>query len=142
MLPESIVADLVSPAVQRQWTDHFPSARVVVTLRRQDGTRGPSAGVDDHDVEAAERSDGVGDNSRAGAGLGEVDRQSGCRADRIRSSCGAGVVAPGNGDDSPLRGERCRDGTPETARRAEHERSAAVETEIHQVPIHTVRDTV
>ena len=33
MLPESIVADLVSPAVQRQWADHFPSARVVVTLR-------------------------------------------------------------------------------------------------------------
>jgi hypothetical protein len=33
MLPESIVANLVSPAVHRQWTARFPSARVVVTLR-------------------------------------------------------------------------------------------------------------
>jgi hypothetical protein len=34
MLPEGVVADLVSPAVQRQWTGRFPSARVVVTLRQ------------------------------------------------------------------------------------------------------------
>jgi len=34
MLPEGVVADLVSPAVQRQWTERFPSARIVVTLRQ------------------------------------------------------------------------------------------------------------
>ena len=34
MLPEGVAADLVSPAIQRQWSDHFPSARVVVTLRQ------------------------------------------------------------------------------------------------------------
>jgi hypothetical protein len=34
MLPEGVVANLVSPAVQRQWTKRFPSARVVVTLRQ------------------------------------------------------------------------------------------------------------
>ena len=34
MLPEGVVADLVSPAVQRQWTERFPSARTVVTLRQ------------------------------------------------------------------------------------------------------------
>ena len=33
MLPEGIVANLVSPALQRQWTARFPSARTVVTLR-------------------------------------------------------------------------------------------------------------
>ena len=34
MLPEGVVADLVSPAIQRQWSEHFPPARVVVTLRQ------------------------------------------------------------------------------------------------------------
>jgi hypothetical protein len=34
MLPEGVAADLVSPAIQRQWTERFPSARVVVTLRQ------------------------------------------------------------------------------------------------------------
>lgn len=34
MLPPGVAADLVAPAVQRQWTEHFPPARVVVTLRR------------------------------------------------------------------------------------------------------------
>ena len=34
MLPEGIAADLVSPAVQRRWTGHFPAARVVVALRQ------------------------------------------------------------------------------------------------------------
>ena len=34
MLPDGVVGDLVSPAIQRQWTGHFPSARVVLTLRQ------------------------------------------------------------------------------------------------------------
>jgi hypothetical protein len=34
MLPEGVVAGLVSPAIQRQWSERFPSARVVVTLRQ------------------------------------------------------------------------------------------------------------
>ena len=34
MLPEGVVANLVSPALQRQWTARFPAARVVVTLRQ------------------------------------------------------------------------------------------------------------
>jgi hypothetical protein len=34
MLPEGVAADLVSPAIQRQWSERFPTARVVVTLRQ------------------------------------------------------------------------------------------------------------
>lgn len=34
MLPEGVVADLVSPAIQRLWTERFPAARIVVTLRQ------------------------------------------------------------------------------------------------------------
>ena len=34
MLPEGVVADLVAPAIQRQWSERFPGARVVVTLRQ------------------------------------------------------------------------------------------------------------
>jgi hypothetical protein len=34
MLPEGVVADLVSPPLQRQWIGRFPAARVVMTLRR------------------------------------------------------------------------------------------------------------
>ena len=34
MLPEGVVAGLVAPSLQRQWSERFPSARVVVTLRQ------------------------------------------------------------------------------------------------------------
>ena len=34
MLPDGVVADLVSPPIQRQWASRFPSTRVVVTLRQ------------------------------------------------------------------------------------------------------------
>ena len=34
MLPEGVVADLVAPSIQRQWTERFRSARIVVTLRQ------------------------------------------------------------------------------------------------------------
>ena len=51
------------------------------------------------------------------------------------------VVAADDRDRRALGDERGGDGTPEPARRTEHERPAAVQPEVHQVPIQTVRDT-
>jgi len=34
MLPAGVVADLVTPALSRQWLERFPAARTVVTLRQ------------------------------------------------------------------------------------------------------------
>ena len=101
-----------------------------------------AARVDDDDVQPAERGDSIGDDPCSRARFGQVDRQAGGGSKRRDRGAGAPSIAAGDRDCCTLGDKRGGDGAAEAAGRAEHQRTAPVQPEIHQVPIQTVRDTV
>jgi hypothetical protein len=123
-------------------SQHRVVGGVVVAVGGEDRAGCAAARVDDDDVEPAEGGHGIGDDSCSRARFGQVDRQPGGGTQCRDRGAGAPRIAAGDGNRGTLSDKHGGDGAAETAGRAEHERPAPVQPEIHQVPIQTVRDTV
>ena len=126
-----------------RWTQHRMERRLgVIECRGADPARRAATGIDDAHVEAPERRDRFGDEPGRVARDRQVANQRRGGTNCLARFLGTLEVAADDGDRSAFFGERRGDGPAEPGRRTEDEGAGAVETQIHQLPSHTVRLTV
>ena len=92
------------------------------------------SGVDDADIESSQGGRSILDDPGAGAGVAQVHDHSGSGADLGAGPVNSSPVAPGDHDLGALGDQSVSHRTTEAGGRAQHERAATSQPQIHVAP--------